>query len=136
MDHYDLYVNFDGGCWPNPGGEATWAFIIKNSLGRTLLADSGCLEAGGTSNNVAECVAASEALQAVKMMARPGLLVRLAGDSRICLNKIATSRPGKGLFAEALAVSQFLFRQLVESGVKIKPHWIPREENMEADSMT
>lgn len=136
MDHYDLYVNFDGGCWPNPGGEATWAFIIKDSSGRTLLTDSGRLEAGGTSNNVAECVAASEALQAVKLMARPGLLVRLAGDSRICLNKIATNRPGKGLFAEALAVSQFLFRQLVERGIKIKPHWIPREENMEADSMT
>jgi len=72
MADYDLYANFDGGCQQNPGGEATWAFVIKDRNGNVLLSSKGNIEAGGTSNNVAECVAAAFAIGAIMDLAGKG----------------------------------------------------------------
>lgn len=132
---YDYVVYFDGGCYPNPGGEATWAYIIKNCTGCIVGSDNGSFS-GRTSNNVAECVAARNALSAMRQFAISGQRIALVGDSRICLNKIATRQPGKGLFAESLKQAQAVYAAMVHAGVKMCVKWVPREENAECDALT
>ena len=134
---YDLYVNFDGSCWPNPGGPAGWAFIIKNNRHETVLASSGVIPAGRTSNNVAEYVAARMALEAIREIASDGWRVLLRGDSQIVIGKLKhPGRVSKGLCRDDCIKAQKAYMKASEHGIKVNLKWVPREQNTEADSLT
>jgi ribonuclease HI len=134
---YDLYVNFDGACWPNPGGRASWGVVVKNSAREVVMEAHGVVGFGpGMSNNVAEYVAALRALQAIQDLAAPGWKVLLRGDSQIVINKLGSSKVSKGLCRRACQDAQSLFQTLKDKGFLIDLKWVPREENAEADALT
>jgi ribonuclease HI len=136
-DAYDLYVCFDGGCWPNPGGHATWGIVVKNGAREVVMEAKGLVGSGSLmSNNVAEYVAALRALQAIQDLAAPGWRVLLRGDSQIVIDKLRSSKVSKGLCQQACLDAQGLFRQLQDDGYLIDLRWMPREENTEADALT
>ena len=136
-EKYDLYVNFDGGCWPNPGGRATWGIVVQNSAGETVLEASGVVGSGPMmSNNVAEYAAALRALQAIEDLAAPGWKVLLRGDSQIVIHKLDSHHVSRGLCHDACVEAQELFRTLKRKGILICLRWVPREENEPADALT
>jgi ribonuclease HI len=135
--NYDLTVNFDGSCWPNPGGRATWGIVVKNSAREVVMEAHGVVGSGPLmSNNVAEYVAALRALQAIQDLAAPGWRVLLRGDSQIVINKLGKKKVSKGLCQEACVEAQRLFRELKDQGFLIDLAWVPRAENTEADALT
>src|SRR5438034_10996530 len=52
----ELVLNFDGSCWPNPGGTATWGFVLTGPVGLDVR-ESGVAEDLAPTNNVAEWAA-------------------------------------------------------------------------------
>ena len=136
LRQYDLYVNFDGGCWPNPGGEATWGIVIKNNRHETVIEDNGRIPPGKTSNNVAEYAAVAKALEAINDLAGKGWRVLIRGDSQIVINKLGSKRVSGGLCRDACIMAQRLFRDAKKSGIHIDLQWVPREQNEQADSLT
>jgi ribonuclease HI len=94
MSKYDLYLNFDGGCWPNPSGLATWGFAIKNRRNETVMEASGSIGSGPhVSNNVAEYAAILQALRAVEDMAARGWRVLIRGNSDLDIRQMAGVPP-------------------------------------------
>lgn len=132
-----LQANFDGGCWPNPGGRATWGCVLRNSYGEVILEGSGVVGEGfGMSNNVAEYYAVHQALKCVEDIAAPGWRVLVCGDSRIVIDKLRAGKPSQGFCNSASITAIGLYKQLKAAGYKLECKWVPREENVAADALT
>jgi ribonuclease HI len=127
-----LYIVYtDGGCLPmNPGGYATWAWVLYDKNNKELQCDCGCVGVGkGMTNNVAEYHAVIEALSMAKRM---GFAVFLRTDSRLVVEQSNGS----------WGVGKPHLRPLVKQVKKLlqETHsaisWVPREQNSRADSLT
>lgn len=125
---------FDGGCGPtNPGGYATWGYVIKQD-GKLLDRACGTIGYGqGMTNNVAEHGAAFSVLLFLinRGLQRERILVR--GDSLMVIRQLrkemrgSKKRPYFYLYQKSLkALAAFK---------SIAFEWIPREENWEADEL-
>ena len=125
----------DGLCEPvNPGGTATYGYVIRNEAGRVIARKSGVVGKGPEmSNNVAEYAALCEALIFLinEKMAR--LPIEIRSDSRLLVNQMKGEwKFHKGLYAQKYRDAKALATQFD----RVKFRWIPREENKEADALS
>ena len=129
-----IVVFIDGLCEPrNPGGIAAYGFVVykngeKLKEGRGVAAEGPC-----ASNNLAEYAALVAALE---FLTEAGLIedaVEVRSDSRLLVNQMSGKwRVRSGLYLP-------MYRRAAELAARfprISFVWIPREENVEADSLS
>ena len=129
-----LEIFCDGLCEPvNPGGTATFGFVIKRD-GIIMKSDCGILGNGaGMTNNVAEY---SAAINAIKWLREQGLTDEkavLLSDSQLLIFQL------QGRYSVKSNRLRPLYDRLtkdLKAFRKIDFHWIPREENEEADALS
>ncbi|HLY10832.1 MAG TPA: ribonuclease HI [Planctomycetota bacterium] len=125
---------FDGLCEPNPGGVATYGFLIKRD-GKTVDEGHGLAGTPKTSqatNNVAEYTGLIRALEwLVAHKIKDPVTVR--GDSDLIIRQVKGEYKVKsGLLAPLHAKVKALEEQLPD----VRFEWIPRERNGDADRLT
>jgi ribonuclease HI len=129
-------IHFDGSCEPtNPGGVATWGWIISAD-GKTILARSGVACSGGkhSTNNVAEYHALGTALKELDMLQWSGTL-EIYGDSMLVVNQVNGKWNCNADHLRKLRDRcQDLLKKICPDGFELK--WIPREQNEKADALS
>ena len=125
---------FDGLCEPNPGGVATYGFVVKKN-GKTIHEGHGLAGTPKTpqaTNNVAEYTGLIRALEWLIDQKIKGPIV-IRGDSDLIVKQV------KGLYKVKSALLAPLHGQakdLLESLPGTVIEWTPRERNTDADRMT
>ena len=125
----------DGLCEPvNPGGTATFGYLVRDESGDVLTRRSGLVGSGAAmSNNVAEYAAVCEALEFLLKKHRETGVIEVRSDSALVVNQMSEKwKLRKGLYAEKYHEAQRLRDQFANVSFR----WIPREENEEADSLS
>lgn len=139
MAGYTAYI--DGGCAPvNPGGTAVAKFLVKSPTGIYVHSESNIIGKGpGMSNNVAEYCALIALLDWVKVhrLDKDGpdkmLLLTILSDSNLVVNQInGDFKIKKGLYREAALLANEKWQEL-ETQLKLRIIYIPREENQAHD---
>jgi ribonuclease HI len=127
-----IEVHTDGLCEPaNLGGTATFAYLIRKS-GELVERESGVVGKGeGMTNNVAEYTALVHALERIRELVLADEEIIVNSDSRLVVEQMSgnwnvRSKSIMPLFRKAT--------ELVE-GMRITFHWIPREQNTDADRL-
>ena len=125
---------FDGLCEPNPGGVATYGFVIKRD-GKKIDEGHGLAGTPKTpqaTNNVAEYTGLIKALEwLVAHKTRGPVIVR--GDSDLIVRQVKGEYKVKsGLLAPLHAQAQELLKELPD----LRLEWIQRERNADADRLT
>lgn len=129
---------FDGACDPrNPGGTGSWGFVIYDRAGDRddkIAEGCGIMRARPTmTNNVAEYAAAGAAVKAALDTGRcPELLV--CGDSQLVVRQMTGEWSVKG--GAYVPVHDRLVALIERCPFKVYWHWIPREDNGEADALS
>jgi ribonuclease HI len=136
----DLVAFCDGACEPiNPGGTATWGFVIYDGHGAEVARGQGVVGAGpAMSNNVAEYAAVVAALdQILSAPPPPGSLVSLRGDSRLWVQQLRGEwRVLGGLYVETYRRALARLEEVRRRGVAVDFAWVPRAENGVADELS
>lgn len=126
----------DGACWPNPGGTATYGFVVvaPGSHVDGYSAGGLVLRGEGATNNVAEWGAVEHALAWLLTARIPGLShVSLRMDSLMVANQMNGKWACKKQhLADARNRCKTLIRRL---GVSGDVEWRPRAENVGADAV-
>lgn len=132
----NLMAYFDGGCFPNPGGPGTWAFIVKESDGSEHYSGRGTIPAGPEStNNVAEWTALVAALRWLAERATSYGAVAIRGDSKMVIQQARGKWKVKKPHLKPFALEAS--RLLSQIGLaRVHFEWVPRESNQECDSLT
>ena len=140
-----LTVYFDGACewhtWAdgskhrNPGGIATYGWLIRNGTSPRLAYGYGEVGRGGTiSNNVAEYEAFIKALEAIRDLDLGNQELLIHGDSKLVINQVndhwAINKPHLQEFKNR--VSSLLDEFPNQTSIQ----WIPGEQNQEADDLS
>jgi ribonuclease HI len=129
-----ILLFIDGLCEPkNPGGVASFGFVAyKNCV--KIIEKSGVINKGPLmSNNVAEYAALCAALECLldKGLSNEEIIFR--SDSRLLVNQMnGLWKMHRGLYAEKFLKAL----NLISYFKKISFAWIPREQNIEADSLS
>ena len=125
-------VWFDGACGPvNPGGIAAYGFAVYEA-GIKIGEGCGIIGRGAAmSNNVAEYCGVIEAAKYVMSIA-PGAAVRFHGDSNLVVQQLS----GKWKVKGGLYMPYHHTARQLCADLKASFHWIPREENAEADALS
>lgn len=125
---------FDGLCEPNPGGVATYGFVVKKD-GKKVHEGHGLAgtpKSPQATNNVAEYTGLVKALEWLLAQKTPGaILVR--GDSDLVIKQV------QGIFkvkSPLLAPLHGRVKELLEDLPDVTFEWIPRERNADADRLT
>lgn len=123
----------DGGCWPNPGGLATWGFMVETQDGEYVAHDAGAIPPSpATSNNVAEYEALIRTLEWATEQGADDLQIRM--DSQMVVRQMCGEW---GCYAEHLVPLYEHARSLLKDlGPYVTVRWIPREQNESADALT
>jgi len=128
-----ITVFCDGLCEPyNPGGVATYGFVIQRG-GELIQQGSGVLGEGeGMTNNVAEYTAAIEALRWLLEHGYEGRRVTLMSDSMLLIKQL------RGLWQVRSPRIAPLYHQArkLASHFKVRFRWVSREENEAADALS
>jgi len=125
---------FDGLCDPNPGGVATYGFLIKRD-GKKIHEGHGLACAPRTpqaTNNVAEYMGVIKALEWLATHKPAGPIV-IRGDSDLIIRQI------KGEYKVKSPLLAPLHRQatdLLEKLPDVEFEWVQRERNADADRLT
>jgi len=130
-----IVVYVDGLCEPmNPGGTATYGYLIRNEAGRVIARKSGVVGKGSEmSNNVAEYAAVCEALRFLVKEKMTRMSIEIRSDSRLVVNQMKGKwKFRKGLYAQKYSEA----KDLTARFEIITFRWIPREENEEADALS
>jgi ribonuclease HI len=125
---------FDGLCDPNPGGVATYGFVIKRD-GKKIDEGHGLAGTPKTpqaTNNVAEYTGLLKALEwLVAHKTKEPVIIR--GDSDLIIKQVKGEYKVKsGLLAPLHGRAQELAEKLPD----VRFEWIQRERNAEADRLT
>jgi ribonuclease HI len=139
MDHFTL--NFDGACWPNPAGTASYGYILSKN-GQVVKHGNDVIGTGpGMSNNFAEFFALYQGLRGLASIIpadNPKATVAVYGDSDLVIkimNKKWRPKQSKLYYMAAEKAIGFC-HELRKSGVIITFDWIPREKNTQADDLS
>src|SRR2546426_11967640 len=91
MDLWMIVVHIDGLCGPvNPGGTATFGYVIRDDSGSILASKSGIVGKGPTmSNNVAEYAALCETLEFLLKEERENSPIEVRCDSTLVVNQMS-----------------------------------------------
>lgn len=129
-----LTLNFDGGCFPNPGGPPNWAYVLTNHNGTEIDACRGVASAKyPRTNNTAEFSGLLMGLRAVKKGQTARIEVK--GDSKLVIDAVSKKWTMKK--SPHLAELRCLIQEEIERlGVRVDLKWIPRRLNYRADSLT
>lgn len=135
MEHYKL--NFDGSCWPNPGGTATYGFALSHR-GVVIQSGHGVIGTGPEmSNNVSEFFALAKGLEAFIEMGLPSSHLRVLGDSQLVIKIMNKHWKAKtGLYVSAYEKALTALRKLRHSGTVVTMDWCPREQNTLCDELS
>jgi ribonuclease HI len=132
-----IRIHCDGLCEPNPGGLATYGFVIEEqdeANWREIHRAKGVAARGrGATNNVAEYTAAIRALRWLADEHRTGTSIALYSDSHLLVNQLSgkwrvKSSQLRPLWSEA--------RELLARFADSRPIWVSREQNEPADSLS
>ncbi len=121
---------FDGSCWPNPGGDASFGCYITD--GDEVLLEQGCYLASGEtmSNNVAEYAGLLFCLRFLKD--RSTEPIEVYGDSRLVVKQMKGQwKIKKGLYAERARQAKYIAASFTD----ISFEWIPRDDNERCDAL-
>src|SRR5437879_4021301 len=130
-----IVVHIDGLCEPvNPGGTATFGYVIRDDTGSILASKSGIVGKGpAMSNNVAEYAALCEALEFLLAKKQEDSVIEVRSDSTLVVNQMINNwKFRKGLYREKYQEALRLIAKF--TGLRFR--WIPREENEEADKLS
>ena len=125
---------FDGLCEPNPGGVATYGFVIKRDgkkfhEGHGL---AGTPKSSQATNNVAEYTGLIKALEWLLAQKPSGPIV-VRGDSDLVIKQV------QGLYkvkSPLLAPLHGRVKELLEQLPEIAFEWVQRDRNADADRLT
>ncbi len=134
-DSESIIVNIDGLCEPvNPGGIATYGYVIKNADGSLIARKAGVVGKGPEmSNNVAEYAALCECLELLLQRRMADSIITVKGDSKLVINQMGGDwKFHKGLYKEKYLEAKLLANKFT----RLSFQWVPREQNEEADSLT
>ena len=130
-----MVVNIDGLCEPvNPGGIATYGYIIRDDAGTVIARRSGLVGRGPKmSNNVAEYAALCECLSILLQKKMSDLPIEVRSDSKLVVNQMSGGwKFHKGLYGEKYHEANRLVSQFPHLSFR----WVPREQNEEADALS
>ncbi len=130
-----LVLNFDGACEPiNPGGTASWGWILKDSYGNFIENGQGILGTGpGMTNNVAEYEALEQGLRRILVLGSCLHLI-IRGDSKLVINQVRGDWRCK---KPHLGIRRDRCLELIKAITNdCDIQWIPREMNAEADLLS
>jgi len=130
-----IVVHVDGLCEPiNPGGTATFGYVIRDDSRGVLARKSGVVGKGPPmSNSVAEYAALCEALEFLLKGKLEYSVIEVRSDSTLVVNQMS----GNWKFRKGLYHEKYLeAARLCARFAKLRFRWIPREENEEADQLT
>ena len=132
MAKREFDVWFDGACGPvNPGGTAAFGYAVYED-GDKVTEGCGVIGRGPLmSNNVAEYCGVIEAAKCIMTMA-PGAIVRFHGDSNLVVQQLS----GKWKAKQGLYIPYLLEARRLCAELNASFHWIPREQNAEADALS
>jgi ribonuclease HI len=132
-----ITAHFDGACWPNPNGAASYGAIIRRD-GRTLwrtacqpVPDRGA----GTSNNLAEYAALVAVLRYLLGAGLSGERIVVIGDSQLVIRQMFGQRRWRikaGCYVELAHEAMRLLAQFPY----IEGKWVPRASNTTADALS
>ncbi len=131
-----IFAWYDGACEPkNPGGTASYGFIIKDENSGVLYEDGKIVGTGaGMSNNVAEysgLIAAMRWLLANNLNKDADII--FYGDNKMSVCQMNKQwRVHGGLYVPFYLEAMELKNQFK----RLKFSWIPREQNSEADELS
>jgi len=131
----EVTIFFDGSCGPkNPGGTAKGAWLLYDADGNLIAKECQVICSGPTAtNNVSEWASLTNALRyVVTNKLSHGSKITIKGDSQIVIYQLTgeykcrkdTLKP---YYEESLALL---------SNYGWQAHWIAREENQEADTLS
>ena len=130
-----IVVHIDGLCEPvNPGGTATFGYVIRDDSRGVLARKSGIVGKGpAMSSNVAEYAALCEALEFLLTRKLEDSVIEVRSDSTLVVNQMS----GNWKFRKGLYHEKYLEAvRLCARFAKLRFRWIPREENEEADLLS
>lgn len=132
-----IRIYCDGLCEPNPGGLATYGFVIEEqdkASWQEIHRGRGVAARGqGATNNVAEYTAAIRALRWLVDEHRTEASVALYSDSQLLVNQLSgewrvKSPQIRPLWSEA--------HELLDRFTAFRVIWVPREQNEPADGLS
>lgn len=126
---YELY--FDGACLPNPGGVASFGFVLYLN-GEEIDKGHGII---GRGKYMTDVVAEYKALAAglnsfIRLFNKPGAVLKIYSDSQFVVSQV------KKQIHESLdlQIIEFHLRE-IQRMVSVYLSWIPREQNKRADEL-
>lgn len=127
---YELY--FDGACLPNPGGTASFGFVLYLN-GSEIDRGHGII---GSGKYMTDVVAEYKALIAglssfLRLFNKPGAILKIYSDSQFVVSQV-TKQVHESL---DLQIIGFHLRE-IQRMVKVYLSWIPRNENKRADELS
>lgn len=142
-----ILIHFDGACGPrNPGGIATWAYIIQrmdeqeNRARKYTFLESayGAIGQGaGMTNNLAEYHGLLEAIKAVERLGVSGETLRIYSDSSLVVNMVNKTWGGRLPHKDKPHLKKMLFHCWAYlEGKTWEIRWIPREHNESCDYLS
>lgn len=126
---------FDGACTVNPGGHATYGWLLYNPAGVHTMQGCGYLCSGkGATCNTAEYGGLEAGLT---FLVKSGLCypnLTMLGDSKLIVMQVA--RRWQGKVSHLLAARERVHDLLAKLVGNWEIWWIPREQNTEADMLS
>jgi ribonuclease HI len=132
-----LVCHFDGSCQPkNPGGTARYGWVIRKN-GTLIERDSKIVGTGdGMTCNVAEAAGALYLIRYILDRCPDAAEVWIYGDSTSVINRLKQrNKAPKGVYAPIMIEAQQAAEQLL-ARCPTYFHWVPREQNTEADELS
>jgi len=134
-----LRIYCDGACAPtNPGGVATYAFVVKRGESKTLIYEESGVVAEGidATNNLAEFAAVRAALRWVLQEGWVNSKITIFSDSQLVVNIMNQKwKPRSNIvgYYPAYREAEELLAQVRAAGNNVFFHWHGREFNAEAN---
>lgn len=129
-----IEIRFDGLCDPNPGGIATYGFVVRQG-GKKVHEGWGLAcppRTAQCTNNVAEYTGLIKALEYLAEKKTKGP-IQVKGDSDLVVKQVRGEYKVK---SPLLAPLHRRVGELMDSFKDFSIDWIPREQNGDADALT
>ena len=139
----DYFLYFDGSCTPNPGGIATYSYVLEKDEGKigtdVVFSDAKILGEGeGMTCNLAEYKGLHEGLRYIsnnfEKLKPTKITVR--GDSQLVINQSSGKWKVNADNLKTPSADTFSIVHILSEKCQVVFEWIPREQNKLADKLT